>query len=70
MNQHEILPGNKKLENQPIFVPDYDLYQSYFQDFRDETEEENQETSQADEWDNYGDLVLFIWRISKKEEKP
>jgi hypothetical protein len=61
MNQHENLQGNKKLENQPIFVPDYDLYESYFGDFREEMNEKNDEGyHQTDEYDNYGDLVLFI----------
>lgn len=59
MNQHENSPGNKNLENQPIFVPDYDLYQSYFGDLRDE-ECESDKNYEADEWDNYGDLVLFV----------
>jgi hypothetical protein len=60
MNPHENLPGNKKLENQPIFVPDYDLYESYFEDFREEINVDGQSNYQADEYDNYGDLVLFV----------
>ena len=58
--QHENSPGNKHLENQPIFVPDYDLYESYFGDFREENDSENSRKYEADEYDNYGDLVLFI----------
>jgi hypothetical protein len=60
MMQHENSPGNKQLENQPIFVPDYDLYESYFGDFREERDCENNKKYEADEYDNYGDLVLFV----------
>lgn len=61
--QHENSPGNKQLENQPIFVPDYDLYETYFGDFREEGDKgdcENNKKYEADEYDNYGDLVLFV----------
>ena len=58
--QHENSPGNKHLENQPIFVPDYDLYESYFGDFREENDCEKSRKYEADEYDNYGDLVLFV----------
>lgn len=60
MKPHENFQEIIELEKQPIFLPDHDLYKSYFENSEESTKSNKEKNHVTDDFDNYGDLVLFI----------